>query len=245
MGALFTGVDPEPPTTWEPHSHTAHELVWVHDGTMISLVRTGSGDRIFTVPAGHGIWIPATLVHAGTLTSGVTLYGTLFAPASTPAGFGGGPAVVMMTPVLESLLTHLGRTDLTADARARAESVVFDVLEPPTTPLELPMPGDPRIDGVARALLDNPADNRGMEAWAREAGVSARTVERAFRESTGLSFGRWRQTLRIQHSLTLLGAGHGVAETATLLGYAQTSTFIAAFRRVMGTTPGRHPVTAS
>lgn len=245
MTSLFTGVDPAPPTSWEPHSHPAHELVWVHDGTMTSLVTTADGDRIFTVPAGHGIWIPATLTHSGTLTSGVTLFGTLFSPERTPAGFGGDPAVVAMTPVLESLLTHLGRTDLTSDARARAEAVVFDVMEPPTTRLELPLPGDPRIDGVARALLDNPGDSRGLEAWGREVGCSARTVARAFQESTGLSFGRWRQALRIQHSLSLLGAGRGVDETAGSLGYAQTSTFIAAFRRVMGTTPGRYTATTA
>ena len=35
-----------------------------------------------------------------------------------------------MTPLLESLLAHLARTDLDAAARARAESVVFDVLQP-------------------------------------------------------------------------------------------------------------------
>lgn len=236
--SIVTAGATNPPTSWPAHSHDSHELVWVRRGAMI----TRAHDRIFAVPEGRGIWLPAGTEHSGEVTSGVTLYGTLFAPDRTPGDFTA-PAqvtVVVMTPVLESLLTYLGQDTLSDAARGRAEAVVFDVLHPTDTPLDLPVPDDPRIAPVVRALLENPGDHSGLDVWARRLGTSERTVTRAFRESTGLPFGRWRMTLRIQRALTLLGDGTPVQDVAVQLGYAQTSTFIDTFRRTMGTTPGTH-----
>lgn len=237
---IITAGETDPPTSWPAHSHDAHELVWVRRGAMT----TRADGRIFAVPEGRGIWLPAGTEHSGDVTSGVTLYGTLFSPDDTPGGFTapGRVTVVTMTPVLESLLTYLADEHLDPQARARAEAVVYDVLSPDDAPLDLPVPDDPRIDRIVHTLLADPGDFTGLDVWARRLGTSERTVTRAFRESTGLSFGRWRLTLRIQRSLTLLSEGIPVRDVAAALGYAQTSTFIDTFRRLMGATPGSfHP----
>ncbi|MFF2051097.1 helix-turn-helix domain-containing protein [Leifsonia sp. NPDC058194] len=226
---------PDAPLEWESHAHDQHELVWVRGGTMTTRV----GDRVFTVSEGSGLWLPAGAEHAGRLTAGVEFFDAFFAPDRTPVTFDG-PTVIAMSPLLESLLTHLARTDLDTGSRARAEAVVFDVLDPAEEPLALRVPGDPRIDAIAEALLADPADGRGLEEWARELEVSERTITRAFRQSTGLSFVQWRQSLRVHHALALLAEGWDVQATSERLGYAQASTFIAAFRRVMGTTPGAY-----
>lgn len=224
---------PRVPTEWEPHSHPLHELVWVRGGTLTSHV----GDRIFTVFEGNGLWMPAGVVHGGRATAGAEFHDALFAPDRTPFAFEE-PKAIEMTPLLESLLAHLSRTDLEAAARARAESVVFDVIQPSARQFALQLPGDPRIDAIAEALLDDPADGRSLEEWARLLGASERTVTRAFRQATGLSFAQWRQMLRVHRALMLLSEGFDVTTVSETLGYAQPSSFIAAFRRVMGTTPG-------
>ncbi|MFC8007034.1 helix-turn-helix domain-containing protein [Streptomyces olivaceus] len=221
------------PTEWEPHSHPLHELVWVRGGTLMSRV----ADRVFTVSEGQGLWMPAGIVHGGRLTAGVEFHDVFFAPDRTPFAFEE-PTAIAMTPLLESLLTHLGRADLDGAARARAEMVVFDVLRPSERQFALQLPGDPRIDAIAETLLEDPADARSLEEWARALGTSDRTVARAFRDSTGLSFTQWRQALRVHRALSLLSEGCTVHSVARSLGYAQPSTFIAAFRRVVGTTPG-------
>ncbi|MFD5181578.1 helix-turn-helix domain-containing protein [Streptomyces sp. NPDC058372] len=224
---------PRVPTEWAPHSHPLHELVWVRGGTLTSRVE----DRIFTVSEGHGLWMPAGMVHGGRATAGAEFYDAFFAPDRTPFVFGE-PTAITMTPLLESLLVHLSRTDLDAAARARAESVVFDVLQQSERQFALHLPGDPRIDAIAEALLDDPGDCRSLKEWARELGISDRTITRAFRHATGLSFAQWRQMLRAHRALTLLSGGWDVTTVSEALGYAQPSSFIAAFRRVMGTTPG-------
>ena len=221
------------PLEWEPHSHTMHELVWVRGGTLTARV----GNRVITVSDGSGLWIPVGTAHAGRLTANIAFHDAFFAPDRTPVAFDG-PTAIAMTPVLESLLTHLARTDLDEAARARAEAVVFDVLEPSERQLALQLPGDARIDAIATALLHDPADDRALDEWARTLRISERTITRAFRHATGLSFVQWRQALRVHTALALLSEGHDVAATSERLGYAQPSTFIDAFRRVMGTTPG-------
>ncbi|MFG2227912.1 helix-turn-helix domain-containing protein [Streptomyces sp. NPDC048644] len=224
---------PRVPTEWAPHSHPLHELVWVRGGTLTSRVK----DCVFTVSQGHGLWMPAGTVHGGRATAGAEFRDAFFVPDSTPFAFAE-PKTIAMTPLLESLLAYLTRTDLDEAARARAESVVFDVLRPSERQFALQLPGDPRIDAIAEALLDDPADGRSLEEWARWLGVSDRTVTRAFRHATGLSFAQWRQVLRTHRALLLLSEGFDVMTVSETLGYAQPSSFIAAFRRVMGTTPG-------
>lgn len=222
------------PTEWAPHTHPAHELVWVRGGTLTSRV----GGRVLTVPAGSALWLPAGVVHGGRLTAGAELHNAFFDPDRTPARFGG-PTAIAMTALLESLLLRLARANLGAAERARTEAVVFDVLDPSERQYSLELPGDPRIDEIARTLLEDPADDRGLREWADHLGLSDRTVTRAFRSATGMSFAQWRQALRVHVALALLSEGADVRSVSERLGYAQPSTFIAAFRRVMNVTPGQ------
>jgi AraC-like DNA-binding protein len=55
-----------------------------------------------------------------------------------------------------------------------------------------------------------------------------------------MTFGRWRQQLRMLHALRLLAAGESVTAAALGVGYDSTSAFISAFKSVVGTTPGRY-----
>ncbi|HWS32738.1 MAG TPA: AraC family transcriptional regulator [Actinoplanes sp.] len=220
-------------TEWEPHTHPVDELVWVRGGTMTSRI----GNRLFTVPAGSGLWLPAGTVHGGRVTAGAELHYAFFALGRAPAAFSG-PALVAITPLLDALLVRLACRELDAGARERTEAVVFDVLEPADRQFALDLPGDPRIDAIAEALLADPADGRGLEEWAGHLGVSDRTITRAFQTATGLSFAQWRQALRVHRALALLAEGCDVRDVAERLGYAQPSTFIAAFRRVLKVTPG-------
>ncbi len=225
------------PLQFEPHSHPLHELVWVRGGTMTVQLQ----GLVLTVPQGHGIWLPAGLEHAGRMTANTQLCDALFDPNRSrlrPEFGTSTPVAVEMSPVLESLLTYLEGTDLTEQARLNAEAVVFDALAPAARQLALQVPSVGRLDPVVQSLLEDPTDARGLGDWSRELGLSERTMTRLFRSETGLSFQQWRQVLRVHHAVELLAEGLEVQEVAALLGYAQPSTFIASFKRVMGVTPG-------
>lgn len=223
------------PLEFAPHEHRLHELVWVTGGTMS--VRLP--DRVVTVPEGYGIWLPAGTRHSGRTTAGAALYDALIEPSRAPE-VSPSPMVVEVPPLLAALLTHLQRTDLAEAERTRAEAVVFDLLASAEHQFALRVPHADRVAPIVTALLDDPTDRRALAAWADEVGVSERTVARLFRLHTGLSFTQWRQALLIHHALALLSEGQSVQDVADLSGFAQASTFIAAFKRVMGVTPGAY-----
>jgi AraC-like DNA-binding protein len=55
-----------------------------------------------------------------------------------------------------------------------------------------------------------------------------------------MTFYEWRTQLRICHALVLLAGGLDTTHVAHACGWANPSSFIAAFTAIVGTTPGRH-----
>jgi AraC-like DNA-binding protein len=110
----------------------------------------------------------------------------------------------------------------------------------PAIPLQLPWPSDERARRAAAWLRAHPADPGLIKQMARRVASSPRTLERLFQYETGLTFGRWRQQLRLLHALQFLAAGRAVTQVALDVGYESTSAFIAMFRRTLGTTPRRY-----
>ena len=229
VGSTFSSA----PMEFEPHTHPLHELVWVQGGTMTVHL----ADQVITVPEGQGLWTPAGTVHSGRTTARASMVTALFDPERSPELFSEAVSIAV-TPVMAALLTHLEQEHLSAAERGRAEAVVFDVLEPAERQFALRVPMQGRIGPVVAALVDDPLNAWTLQEWARETGVSERTLARAFRTHTGLSFLQWRQALRVHRALELLGEGLAVQDVSDILGYSQVSTFIAAFKRVMGITPG-------
>src|SRR5262249_55731883 len=87
-------------------------------------------------------------------------------------------------------------------------------------------------------LLRNPADDRDIDALARVAGVSGRTLSRMFPHETQLTFKVWRQRARIIAAIEMLGQPRqSIKRVATRLGFSSTAAFSFAFRQVTGQTP--------
>src|SRR3546814_3966472 len=67
----------------------------------------------------------------------------------------------------------------------------------PYTTLFRSHPRDVRLKRIAEALLADPADNRALGDWAKAAAASERTLARLFVRETGMTFGAWRERLRL------------------------------------------------
>jgi AraC-like DNA-binding protein len=98
---------------------------------------------------------------------------------------------------------------------------------------------DPRARGVAQYVMTCPSAGETLEQLCRQHGASRRTLERLYREETGLSFGMWRQKVRMLDSIRQLAEGKSVTNAALDSGYVSVSAFIAAFKRTFGCTPGQ------
>jgi len=148
-----------------------------------------------------------------------------------------------VTPLLRELILRV--VEMAAlDSRVTAHQHLLGVLlgemgQSAVVPLELPMPRDERALAVARWLVTTPDEDAGLDLLARRFGAGRRTLERLFRNETGMSFGLWRQKARMLESVRLLAEGKSVTEAALGTGYASVSAFIAAFKQTFGCTPGR------
>lgn len=237
VGAIVVGHFPLTSGEWiPPHSHPQHQLAWTRGGVLGVAV----DDSYWVLPPTRALWLPAGVVHSTGATRDAVLCGLYLEPDRCALDWAE-PTAVRVDGLLANLITHLARTDLADDVRLRAEAVVLDLLHPlPATPIDVPRPVDDRVRAVADVLHADPADPRSLEAHARAAGVSRRTMTRLFVNDTGMSFDRWRTHLRLRTALPLLAENRPVSQVARVVGYATPSAFLAAFRRTTGTTPRRY-----
>jgi len=219
---------------WFPwHAHDHHQLAWAPRGTVVVRV----GDRHWVLPPARALWVPAGTRHRTGSSGDAVLRGIYADPARCPVAWPEA-RMVRVGPLLAALLDHLTGDDLGAAPRARAEAVVFDLLEPAdVAPIEVPIPADPRARRVARAVLADPADGRDLAAYGRMTGASARTLARLWTTETRMTFGHWRTQARLRAALPLLAAGLPLESVAGRVGYASASAFAAAFRRTVGVPP--------
>jgi AraC-like DNA-binding protein len=221
------------------HRHEKSQLVYARAGVMT--VTTGEGSWV--VPPQRAVWVPGGIVHEIAMAGEVQMR-TLYLDRATAKALPTHCCVVSVSPLLRELILRASRLEPLYPERG-AEQRMIDVLldeieSTPIAPLHLPLPREERIRVVVDALRADPADARSLEEWARCAGASARTLARLFEREAGMSFGAWRQQVRLLRSLELLGAGSSVTNVALTLGYQGPSAFISMFRRNLGTTPGRY-----
>lgn len=221
------------------HAHPFGQLVHAAAGVM--RVRTDRG--AWVVPPGRAVWIPPEVEHEVQMVTSVAMR-TVYVVAEALPAAPEESCVVSVTPLLRELILQalrLPRPYPLGGAEERLFRVLLDQVSfRDVVPLHLPRPTTPHLAAIAARLERSPSDGRTLAAWARGTGTSARTLARAFRRETGLSFGAWRAQLRLMRALELLARGRSVTDVALALGYEGTSAFIHAFRRHLGTTPARY-----
>ncbi len=223
-----------------PHSDDWDQLIYASRGVMSVHTDIGS----WVVPCHRAVWVP-TRMHYSVEMSGTVSMRTLYIWSGLAKTLPRSACcTVNVSPLLRELILHATRLAplyRTKPVHRNLIRVILDQLEElPAIPLQLPAPTDARAARVAGALRENPADDRPLEEIAKEAGASARTVERLFRAETNMSFGKWRQRLRVLHSLRLLAEGESVTGVAMEMGYQSPSAFISMFKGELGMTPGTY-----
>ena len=221
------------------HAHDWHQLIYASRGVMTINTATGS----WVVPSQRAVWVPAGVVHEVELSAAVAMR-TLYLRAGLSDLLPRDCCVVNVSPLLRELILRtieVGMLNRNIPLHKHLIDVILDQFHAlPTVPLKLPMPMDTRALRVAELVRQNPAEAKPLDDLARKIGASKRTIERLFQAETEMTFGRWRQQLRMLHALRLLAAGESVTFAALEVGYDSTSAFISAFKSTVGTTPGRY-----
>ena len=222
----------------EQHRHAWHQLLYACSGSM-----TVHTDRSsWMIPPGKAVWIPAQSSHSIRMWGNVAMRSLAF-PASLTEAAVGDCRVLSVTPLLRELILRVIAMPA-LDSRVPSHQNLLGVLleemsAAPLAPLALPLPVDDRALAAAQHVLACPSGGETLDLLSRRYGAGRRTLERLFRNETGMSFGLWRQKVRMLDSVRLLSEGKSVTNAALDTGYTSVSAFIAAFKQTFGCTPGK------
>ncbi len=231
---IFRG-DFAPGTVLPSHRHARGQLVYAARGVMTVTAEAGA----WVVPPSQALWIPPRLRHAVRMTGPVAMR-TLYLSNEVVDFLPNNPQVLAVAPLLRELILRMMDQTARRDPGGHLTALILAELRAaPGLGLRLPMPRDPRLLRLCRALLDNPGDERKLPQLARLAGASPRSLARIFQAELGMSFTAWRQQARLLEALRRLGDGAPVTEVALDLGYATPSAFTYMFRRALGVPPSR------
>jgi AraC-like DNA-binding protein len=222
--------------TIDRHRHDDHQLVYVSTGVLE--VQTAAGSWV--VSRDRAVWLPAGTWHEHRFYGSSRFY-TVGFPAAEPPWSEHDPTLVSVSPLLRELLIVCADPTLTRAEVRRVRAVIGDQLKHSLQrPITLPTPQDPRLT-EACALVRGNLDRRiTLADLAVQVGAGESTLSRLFRHELGMTYPQWRTNVRLLNAAVLLSDGAPVTETAHQCGWKTTSSFIDAFRRAMGQTPGSY-----
>lgn len=221
------------------HTHSYGHLIYADRG----LLRIEACSGQWLVPPTAAVWLRAGVAHRLVVPVALQAYG-LFFREDVCARLPEADCVLHVSGLLRELITALACVDGQASSVGRTsllgELVIEELNAQSTLPLHLPWPascGDDLIHRVCQTLLCTPGDSATAEVWAERLAIGCKTFHRRFLKSTGMTFGRWRQRLRLMSSLTLLMQGIPITQVALASGYDSHSAYTTAFSKQFGQPP--------
>ena len=221
------------------HDHPRSQLLYAAHGVM-----TVKTDRdIWVVPPSRAVWIPAGIPHQTIVSTHLSMRSLYI----TPEFCNGAPdtcCVISVSPLLRELILEavtFPRLYPLNGPEERVMAVILDQLRRmDITSVNVPIPRDPRLKTIFLGLDENPGDRLTLEEWGKAVGATRRTLTRLFLSETAMTFGQWRQQIRLLKALPRLAAGEPVTIVALEMGYETPSAFISMFRKALGKPPGKY-----
>lgn len=221
------------------HSHSWSQVVFASQGVMQV---DALGSR-WMVPPLRCLWVPANVSHTIRIMSETTLR-TIYIPQHSSNGFTSDCTVLNVSPLLRELIletTKLGMLRRSNGDQSSLASVLLSYLKKAEEmPLKLTLPTDERAIRLADMITAHPERKINLTDSAKNTGASPRTLERLFKNETGMSVGAWRRQARLMMAIRLLCEAKSVHEVAFLCGFASSSAFVMAFREGLGSPPGHY-----
>lgn len=215
------------------HKHPWGQVTYALEG----VVRVTVGNSAWIVPPLRAIWIAPEVVHEVVVLEKARLRPLLVHPAVAP--FPGKDCKVLnVSTLLRELILALAQLDGASRREALLSALILDELaQSETLPMRVALPADKRLKSLCEMLIVNPASSLTLGDWAQRAGASERTLVRLFEQDLGMTFGVWRQQMRLAHAAPLIARGLPLSHVASELGYASQSAFSAMFKKTFGQSP--------
>lgn len=222
------------------HTHNRSQLTYVEEGYQYFHI----DNKIHLVPQNHVIWIPSGKAHritsdAKTVNLMVFLFKTTF-----HEGFYQSVQVFAIPPVLKEMLLYASKWSklLTEDEE---QSVFFKAILKSlpnfcreSNYLEIPVPADVRLIPVCQEINSNFRYHLNIDTLAEKAQMSVRSLQRIFKQETGITLQKYLLLTRILKSIELIDTGkYTLSEVAYKVGYKSLSAFTSSYFSIMRSKP--------
>ena len=222
------------------HAHERAQLVYAVSGVM----RVTTHDGTWVVPTHRAVWVPPGEPHAIRMSGAVAMR-TLYIARDATLGLPTRCGVIEVAPLLRELI--LAATDHSAEPD-RPDRARRPDRGPGAGRTQIRAGRAPARTAAARPAAASDLPGADRRSGTRRGTGSLGRAGRCFRPHLGapvphrnrMSFGTWRQQVRLIEALARLAEGQSVTLVAQDLGYDSPSAFTAMFRRTLGKTPSRY-----
>ncbi|MDO8651904.1 MAG: helix-turn-helix transcriptional regulator [Undibacterium sp.] len=215
------------------HQHPWAQVTYALDGVM----QVFANQQTWFVPPMRAIWIPASVEHEVRTLEKARLRVIYVAQHVAPIS-GQACVVLEVSGLMRELVLALTALDQPGTREDHLVATLLDELSnAENLPMSVAMPRDKRLKMLCETLLGDPASNLTLHDFAQQVGASERTLARLCEQELGMSFGMWRQQMRLARAAPLIASGLPLSAVAAELGYASQSAFSAMFKKTFGKSP--------
>lgn len=222
------------------HVHNRAQLTFVEDGYQYFHI----DQKIYLVPQHHVIWVPSGKGHkitseAKTVNLMVFLFKSVFED-----DFYQNVHVFTVPPVLKEMLLYASKWNQSLDENEEQYIFFKAILKSlpnfckESNGLEIPIPKDTRLIPVCNDINANFKYNLDIDSLADKAQMSVRSLQRIFKNETGITLQKYLQLTRILKSIELIDTKqYTLSEVAYKVGYQSLSAFTSSYFAVMKAKP--------
>lgn len=225
------------------HVHNRAQLTFVEDGYQYFHI----DQKIYLVPQHHVIWVPSGKAHKITSEAKtVNLMAFLF-KSVFEEDFYQNVHVFAVPLVLKEMLLYASKWNQSLVENEEQDIFFKAILRSlpnfckESNGLEIPIPKDTRLIPVCNDINANFKYNLDIDSLADKAQMSVRSLQRIFKNETGITLQKYLQLTRILKSIELIDTQkYTLSEIAYKVGYQSLSAFTSSYFTVMKSKPKQH-----
>lgn len=222
------------------HSHHRSQLTFVEEGYQYFHI----DQKIYLVPQNHVIWIPSGKLHkitseAQTVNLMVFLFKSVFND-----NFYQNVQVFAVPAVLKEMLLYASKWSQSVTEDEEQDIFFKAILKSlpnfckESNFLEIPVPKDERLIPVCHYINVNFKYNLDIDSLAEKGKMSVRSLQRIFKNETGITLQKYHQLIRILKSIELIDTKqYTLSQIAYLVGYQSLSAFTSSYFSIMKSKP--------
>lgn len=223
------GVRPE-------HQHDEAQLLYANHGVM--LVKTQGKLRI--IAPFQALWIPAGVPHSIRFLTDTCMRSLYFPSEATKfRQLKAKVRLVAMPSLLRELIAAIFEGDNDkATVNLMSQLVLRLVDQGEDLAVTIPFTDDESLEKVLTEIISKRQWNLSLTEASAKLKMTPKTFSRHFKRCVAMTYRNWIVRAKLLTALDLLSGGHTIKQTAFILDYADSASFIAAFKALFGVTPG-------